>query len=300
MKAYAEILVFGAIAVSVHAAGFLAAPDRGEDGGGQQGDMMMSLHGVSPQMEAMVAEWTRPPEVQADLPAPAPAPAQTEQTGQTAPAPALELSQFAPVQMQAPETAQAVDPAGDTPTIDTHSAPPLPKADPPPKVRPKPRSDPKQLEKQKPKPKKAAAKAKPEQARKTAPKAQKAQDAQQQQKAAGAGKTRTAGTSGKAKVKSGNAKSAARALDVWGAQVRRAIERRKRPVRGLKRRAALVMQVTVAANGQVLSYRIVKSSGNGKADKAALRAVNGVRPPRAVQGVTVSQHSFRIPMIFNP
>ncbi|PLS22600.1 TonB family protein [Neptunicoccus cionae] len=300
MKAYAEILVFGAIAVSVHAAGFLAAPDTGEDGGGQQGDMMMSLHGVSAQMEAMVEEWTRPPEVKADLPAPATGPLQTAQTVETAPAPALELSEFAPVQLQAPEAVQADDPARDTPSINTHSAPLLPKADPPPKVRPKPRPERKKVEKVKPKPKETTSKAAPKQARKTAPKSQKAQDAQQQQKAAGAGKTHTAGTGGKAKVKSGNAASAARALDVWGAQVRRAIERRKRPVRGLKRRAALVMEVTVAANGQVISYRIAKSSGNGKADKAALRAVNGVRTPRAVQGVTVSQHSFRIPMIFNP
>ncbi|WP_069298296.1 TonB family protein [Neptunicoccus sediminis] len=297
MKVYAEMLVFGAIAISVHAAGFWVAPETGEDGGGQQGEMMLSLHGVTPQIEAMVADWTRPPDVQADQPAPVSSPVQTVQT---APAPPLEVSQFAPVQLQAPEAAQADDPARETPSINTHSAPQLPKVDPPPKVRPKPRPVPKQATKVKPKPKKTAAKAQPEQAPKTARKAQKAQDAQQQQKAAGAGSTQTAGTRGKAKVKSGNAKSAARALDVWGAQVRRAIERRKRPVRGLKRRAALVLEVTVAANGQVLSYRIVKSSGNGKADKAALRAVNGVRTPPAVQGVAVSKHSFRIPMLFNP
>ncbi|GGA20101.1 TonB family protein [Neptunicoccus cionae] len=300
MKAYAEILFFGAIAVSVHAAGFLAAPETGEDGGGQQGEMMMSLHGVTPQIEAMVEQWTRPPEVQTDLPAPAPQLSRPLETAQASPAPGLAPSPFAPVQLQAPHRTQANAPTLKAPAINTHSSPPPPRVDPPPKVRPKPRPAPKRAEKVKPKPKKPTTNAAPKPARKAAPKAQKAQAGQQQQKAAGAGKTRTTGTGGKAKVKSGTAKSAARALDVWGAQVRRAIERRKRPVRGLSRRASLVLQVTVAANGQVLSYRIVKSSGNGKADKAALRAVNGVRAPRAVRGVSVSKHSFRIPIIFNP
>ena len=102
-------------------------------------------------------------------------------------------------------------------------------------------------------------------------------------------------------MKSGSKANADKALEVWGAQVRRSIERRKKSVRGLKRRVRGTVSVTVAANGQVLSYRLSKSSGNKKADAAALHAVNSVeRVPKAVKGVAVRKHTFRIPMIFNP
>nr|WP_325252511.1 TonB family protein [Amylibacter sp.] len=298
MKVYAEILVFGAIAVSVHAAGFVASPETGEEGGGAQGEYLVSIQGVTPQMESLIAEWTTEPELQSVDPSPPIAQPAADQPIVQPQALALQDAQHAPVQLQALTIPEITERAPDLrPVIDTTPSQPEPEASPVPKVRPKPRPDPepepKAVEKPKPKAKKPDVK-------NTAKKAKPAQAGQSQQKAAGAGKSKTAGTAGAAQVKSGSAKSAAKALDVWGAQIRRAIERRKRSVRGLKRRATVVVQVTVAANGQLLSYRVVKGSGNGKADSAALQAVKGVRAPQAVKGVAVSKHSFRIPMIFNP
>lgn len=294
MKVYAEMLVFGAIAVSVHAAGFVAAPETGDEGGGAQGEYLVSIQGVTPQMETLIAEWTTEPVLQSTEPSPPIVPAPADQPIVEPIALALLDAQHAPVQLQALTAPQIADHAPDVrPVIDTTPSQPKPEPAPAPKVKPKPRPEPKVVEKPKPKAKKPDA-------NKTVKKSKPAQAGQSQQKAAGAGKTKTAGTAGAAQVKSGNAKSAAKALDVWGAQIRRAIERRKRSVRGLKRRATVVVQVTVSANGQLLSYRITNPSGNAKADKAALQAVKGVRAPKAVKGVAVSKHSFRIPMIFNP
>lgn len=300
MKVYAEMLVFGAIAVSVHAAGFVASPETGEEGGGAQGEYLVSIQGVTPQMESLIAEWTAEPELQSVDPTPPIAQPAADQPIAQPQALALREAQHAPVQLQALTTPNIADQSADVrPVIDTTPSQPEPEAAPMPKVKPKLRPEPKPAPKpkavEKPKPK-----AKKSEPTKTAKKSKPAQAGQAQQKAAGAGQTKTAGTAGAAQVKSGNAKSAAKALDVWGAQIRRAIERRKRSVRGLKRRATVVVQVTVAANGQLLSYRVVKGSGNGKADSAALQAVKGVRAPKAVRGVAVSKHSFRIPMIFNP
>ena len=294
MKVYAEMLVFGAIAVSVHAAGFAASPETGEEGGGVQGEYLVSIQGVTPQLESLIAQWTTEPQLQSVDPIPPVAPPAADQPIAPPQAMALLDAQHAPVQLQALTAPNSPDQAPDLrPVIDTTPSQPKPEPAPAPKVKPKPRPEPKVVEKPKPKAKKPDA-------NKTVKKSKPAQTGQSQQKAAGAGKTKTAGTAGAAQVKSGSAKSAAKALDVWGAQIRRAIERRKRSVRGLKRRATVVVQVTVAANGQLLSYRIVNGSGNGKADSAALQAVKGVNAPQAVKGVAVSKHSFRIPMIFNP
>ncbi len=311
MRVYAEITVFALIALGVHAAGFAVSPDKGAQSAGDEGAFLMSLQASTVQMEQLVEDWTTEPDVSQD----------TTVLSEVAPS-VEEPTLFEPAQMILPEPTRvpSVQPTElTTPSLMSEIAVPQAATEPAqkpqvdrelattPKIRPKTRpktiervqktkdaSKPNKVEKPKPKAPKKQTVSKPK-------KAKPARAAQRKQKAAGQGGQTSAGSVGKAKVKSGSAKSAAKAMDVWGAQIRRNIERRKKSVRGLKRRARVTVAVTVAANGQVLSYRLSKSSGNKKADTAALRAVNAAgRMPKAVKGVAVRKHTFRIPMIFNP
>jgi TolA protein len=307
MRIYAEISVFALIAIGVHAAGFAVAPDNGDQSSGDAGEFLVSLQGSTAQMEQLVADWTAPPDIEIVIPSLAETVPMLDQAEMPPSSlgllPNPNTSVVLPTQPTvSSEASEIAIPEAATEPAEKPKVEIAPQAVP--KKKPKPR--PKKVEQgkeAKPKetakaPKKIAAKKKLATKKK---KSQPAQEGQQKQKAAGQGGQSSAGSSGKAKVKSGSSAKTAKALDVWGAQIRRSIERRKKSVRGLKRRARVTMSVTVSANGQILSFRIAKSSGNKKADNAALRAVNSVgQVPKAAKGVAVRKHTFRVPMIFNP
>ena len=89
---------------------------------------------------------------------------------------------------------------------------------------------------------------------------------------------------------------------VWGAAIRKKVERRKaypKTAKGVAGR--VVVQMTVAANGGLLSASVAKSSGHPALDAAALTAVQRASPlPAAPAGLTVPSHSFALPMDFAP
>ncbi|PIB24255.1 hypothetical protein BFP76_03265 [Amylibacter kogurei] len=273
-----ETLGFGAIAVAVHLVMMFGLPNRGSQAGGEAGEHLLSLQGSTPQIEQLVAEWTAPPETVVTM-------AEEPVVAPTLPTPPV-IIPSAPAPNATP--ALPIKDVVETPKVVAPSDQMSIK----PKARPK-RVKP--IETAKPK---VAKTPKPQAKAKNSSTASKAQ---KKQKSAGSGGGKSAGNAGKAAVKSGKSANSAKALEVWGAQVRRAIERRKGSVRGMKRRVTVTIRVNVAANGQVLSFQIVKSSGNAKADNAALKTLNGIKSmPKAVKGVSKSKHSFVIPMIYQP
>lgn len=291
MRVYFEIGVFALIAVGVHAAGFAMKAETGDQSSGEGGAFLVSLQASNMQIEALVDEWTIAPAAVSE-------PSLNSLVLAEQPQESMPRSD---VENAVPEAVALAPVQPDAFSMNSDIALPNSVT----KPAEKPQKAPAVVSSRKPKPRperieqKAAPKPAVQQKKKKKPVA--AQAAQQKQKAVGQGGQTSAGSTGKARVKSGNNANAAKALDVWGAQVRRRIERRKKSVRGLKRRVRVTMSVTVAANGQVLSYRITKSSGNKKADSAALRAVNSAgRMPKAVKGVAVRKHTFRVPMIFQP
>ncbi|GHA52989.1 hypothetical protein GCM10008927_18450 [Amylibacter ulvae] len=288
-----ETLGFGAIALAAHLVMLFGIPDSGSQAGGEAGEHLLSLQGSNPQIEQLVAEWTAPAEpiieamvepviepviektapIKPVKPAAKPVDIPTERIPNATPA----LPIVEPVQtpeVAAPSDIMLVQPKSRPKTV-------------------------KQIEQPKPKVAKTPKPKAP--AKKTATKSSSASKAQTKQKAAGNGGGKSAGNAGKSAVKSGKSANSAKALEVWGAQIRRAIERRKGSVRGIKARATVTIRVNVAANGQVLSFQIAKRSGNAKADNAALKTLNGIKSmPKAVKGVSKSKHSFVIPMIYQP
>jgi periplasmic protein TonB len=62
MRKPAEFTLFGGLAIGLHLLLLADWPDRGAEVGGMRGAALVSLAGATPQIETMVATWTRPPE----------------------------------------------------------------------------------------------------------------------------------------------------------------------------------------------------------------------------------------------
>lgn len=278
MKTALELLVFGSIAILIHAFGFFYAPDPGAEASGQGGDFLVSLAAATPQIEKLVRDWETPPEPEILTPEmDAPTPPKPQTISQ--PSVTLPSLSAAPVQIQA-------QPHETKPEILTKAV-----------AKPKPKKPAKKPKLRKKDSSKKTTKKKPS----VKGKPRKSQAGQQKQRAVGSGGGAHAGTAGKSKVKTGKKVTAPKALQVWSAQIRNAINRRKRSVRGLTRRAKVMVRISVSANGQLLNYRIAKSSGSTKADRAALQVMNAIsKLPKAVRGVSGNKHSFDIPMIYKP
>ena len=92
----------------------------------------------------------------------------------------------------------------------------------------------------------------------------------------------------------------AKLQNIWGAKIRARIERRQRYPNGASGNGHVVVRLTVARSGQLLSHRIAKSSGNAAFDQAALRAVvRAGRFPSAPKTLDLQQLTFNLPMTFS-
>jgi len=238
MKRYAEIAIFGSIAVGIHIACFYTISAKGVQSGGADGEEAVSILGASQQIEMMVQQWEEPPKPVETLdikPI-------TQPTQDQAPAIAAPSSQTAAVLLPnliAP-TAPNVD---ETVKVQTATAKPIPK--------------PKRKVVEKPKPKKSVKK-------KPAPKVEKAQVAssrQKEQKSAGSGGGSFAGK-GQSNVTTGvSKKQIADMKQVWGAKIRRRIERSKKYPRGTRKNGKALIKLTVGRAGNIIAYSLKKSSG---------------------------------------
>jgi protein TonB len=307
MKSQFEFITFGFVAISIHIAGFMSTPDKGSQSSGDEGQHLISLQQVTPQFEALLEEWTSKPEVQTRTPQLKPLKTIVPLT------PSLTLATAMPQQVQVvlmpnrPEIARPKFPLHEVviaqrPTVkgeleneklDQMVTTML--------QRPKRRPETMHVVDSLPAKNIDIAKEKAQEASPRRSNLSSSQAGREKQKAAGFGGGSSAGISKKSKTTTGKSVESANALAAWGAQVRKKIERNKRSVGGLKRRAKAMITITVLTNGTVQSIRLSKSSGNKKADASALRAVKAAgRMPKAVNGVQGHKITFTIPLIFKP
>ncbi len=270
-----EPLFFGSVAIASHVALFVAAPVGMPPASGDDGRAVVTLAAAPQGMTEMVEAWTAPPQTMTEVAMPAPEAAipdaqQAAPRADSAPRPALPAPQMAMPQAQP-----------DSPAIDT-----APAARPAPKTRPKAKPAPK-----------AQATAKPSQ-KTSQPKSKSGTTPRAAQKAAGAGNKGNAGKNGKAKVATKKAANSPKALAKWHAGIRTRIERKKRAPRNCHASGTATLRLKIATSGQLVGLALLKSSGNGALDKAALTAAKGARLPAAPRGVTGAT-SVNLPIRFN-
>jgi protein TonB len=288
MKRVLEFWAFVAIAIGLHVAVGFSAPERGGDAGGSAGESFVTLQGSDAQVQMLIANWTAPPEHQAQLSDALVAP----QAGSDMPMrPKMQMD----TNPRAAATVAALRPA-QTPTqpwLDTQTATPRPKPEPKPAPRPKTKQPPEKVTQPDTKP---APTPKPE----TKPVASPPQPSQAptpNQRAAGNGGSPQSGTTGKTKaVGKGDDPSQ---IAQWGAKIRTQIERRKRPPRGVRGTGITHVLIQVAPTGQLLSAKVLKSSGLDVFDEAALAAVTRAgKFTRAPKTLNKSSYSFRFSIRF--
>ncbi|WP_245597320.1 TonB family protein [Leisingera caerulea] len=263
MKRAAELTVFAGIAALIHAALFAAAPRSGTQSSGAGGDALVSVQAADATMAEMVEAWQRPPQavpqLQPDLTRPPTVSA----------APAVPQFELAQAPRAAAQIALARPAPAETLEIDTTPPPPPPEQKPEPEAKPEPQP--------RPKPKRTR---EPQQARK----AEQTSASRAGQRAAGSGGGAQAGQAGGSAAATAEAGQRARLQAVWGAKIRARIERRKRYPSGASGSGVAVVRITVSRSGQLLGYRIAKSSGSAVFDQAALQAVTRAgkfpSPPR--------------------
>ncbi|WP_264211210.1 cell envelope integrity protein TolA [Leisingera thetidis] len=278
MKRTAEFTLFAGIAALIHVALFASAPDSGVHSSGAGGSEMISVQAADATVARMVEAWERPLLAQPQL-APDPAPPLQAPAAPELPQFDLARAPQAAAQIALAEPAPAEPPVADT-------APPPP---PPPERKPAPAAKPR------PKPQ-PAQKPEPQQARK----AEQTTAGRAEQRAAGSGGGAQTGQSGDAAAATARAGQQAKLQTIWGAKIRTRIERRKRYPSGASGKGTVVVRLTVARSGQLLSHRIARSSGNAALDQAALKAVlRAGKFPAAPKELGLSQLSFNLPMSFS-
>ncbi|ATG44282.1 tonB-like protein [Phaeobacter piscinae] len=282
MKRAAELTVFAGIATVIHVALFASAPKSGAEASGGGGDAMVSVQAASATVAEMVETWERPPQTQPQIDTALTPP----QTAPTAPVvPQFELA-------QAPSAARQIALAKPTPDdklqLDATPPPPPP---PPPNAEPQP--DPDLRPRAKPRPKQ-------EPTPQTAQKAKQTSAGRAAQRAAGSGGSAQAGQAGRAAAATAQAGQQAKLKSIWGAKIRARVERRKRYPSGARGNGKVIVRITVARNGQLISHRIARSSGNAALDQAALQAVaRAGKFPAAPKQLSLNQMTFNLPMTFS-
>ncbi|UWQ47917.1 energy transducer TonB [Leisingera aquaemixtae] len=276
MKRAAELTVFAGIATLIHAALFAAAPRSGAQSSGAGGEALVSVQAADATVADMVEAWQRPPQavpqLELDLTQPPPVPAP----------PAVPQFELAQAPRAAAQIALARPAPAGTLEVDTAAPPPPP-----------PEEQPETAAKPAPRPK---AVPEPQQARK----AEQTAASRAGQRSAGSGGGAQAGQGGSAAAATPQAGQEAKLQAVWGARIRARIERRKRFPAGASGSGVAVVRITVSRSGQLLEYRIAKSSGSAAFDQAALQAVARAGTfPAAPKKLGLSQLTFTLPMRFS-
>ncbi|MEO0904544.1 MAG: TonB family protein [Pseudomonadota bacterium] len=263
MTRWLEISLFVALALVLHIAVFATPPARGAQSQGAGGEAQTSLQGASAQMAAIVQEWETPPTQQqtidtAPTPPSLPTPDIPTFTAPEAPAVPRDLPQMIP------QSASDVAPA----VIETQPAEPPQRYAPTASVRPQARP--------------------PQRAQPSAPRAE--------QQAAGSGGGARAGQAQTAVAPALSPGQEAELKSVWGAQIFRQIERRKRAPRNQRRSGEVRVTLSVGRGGQLLSSAVSQSSGVPAFDQAALQAIARAAPfPSAP--AELPQGSYRFGLI---
>ncbi|MGG7644314.1 TonB family protein [Rhodovulum sp. YNF3179] len=322
MRQAVEIAGFLSLAAGLHLAVFaLTAPPGGGAGAGAEGRARVTLAAAPAGLAGTVAEWDRGPaaatEVAAAQRAPvAPAAAPTVSPPETAPAAPRRMSVLAPAPAQpARPTVETTPPPRATPDVMARLATPAPPSvDAAPRVTPRDapapggaRATPRmQAPRAEPAPRLDTAPAappppevRPAAEAAVAPKPRPVRQASvpvAPQKAAGPGAARTEGATVPRQAALTRGERAT-LMAAWGGQIRVAIERAKRGIRGGRGRA--MVELTVTRGGRLAGVRVVQSSGDAALDRAAVAAVQraGAFPP-APDRLPGQRFPFRLPVRF--
>jgi len=322
----------GLIAAGLHVLAFAALPGGGADSRGAGGDSLVTLQGATPQIEAMVAAWTAPPEtarpaalqapeqpVQVESATPeltpveaAPAPSRPSALSEPPAASAAPAAAQPPIPLPvpAPAIAEALTlPRSPAPRSAELRPEPLPpqrperqtRTTPPPQAPIAPPSPaaatPPRAEQPPPPPER---KPDPEPAERIAKQAQPAQAASQAQRASGHGGAAQAGTGGRADVATLSPGQRRSLVAAWGARIRTRIERAKRTPRGLRTGGRVVLRLQVDRAGALRGVTVRQSSGNPDLDAAAMQAVRRAgRFPAAPEGLDKPLYTFSLPVRFS-
>ena len=84
----------------------------------------------------------------------------------------------------------------------------------------------------------------------------------------------------------------------WGAKVRAAVERAKRYPSGTRASGTTRLNVRLNPAGQVVAVSVLQSSGDARLDRAAQRAVQRARLPRAPSDLTEASYAFGLSLRF--
>lgn len=304
--------VFVFLAISVHLAAVIVPSQHGSESGGDGGQTLVSLQGSSAQAAMMVQEWDRPPEiVEIERPqevskAPVSSPITPTQEVESIPAPTPEMPvpEAAEIDTLSVESIPTLtNPSLQITTNATVLADQSPTRPTPNTIQPPPSSEPDFQPPDTHVQGMSVPLVRPvsiEQDNPVAPRNQVAATASQSQQAAGNDENTDAGTSVAATTISNGEN--VRLEQVWGSQIRRAIERQKRYPRKAKLRGesgATAVSVIVGTNGRLIGYNIVGSSGSQTLDVAATDAVSRAgRFPNAPEGLQGNQFTFRFRIVF--
>ena len=334
LKQTIEIPIFGGAAVMLLLACFAALPEKGLQSGGAGGEGRATVAAATATVTEMVQRWQQPLQVQTST---ATAMDTRDLTSDTAAPllPQFELAQApkAMAQIGLPPTSLETDPVLE---VAAPSPPPVqPKIKdvaPPelralvapalrPDVQPKPETlvqpvlQPDRLEQpeaeapvQPVAPPEPAVEPDPEPATEPAspPPAEPTREAEQvsasraAQQAAGSGGSKEAGNSTAAVTTSSESASKNTQLgEIWRARIQNRILRAHRYPRRASGTAKVAIKITIAPSGQLLSHRLVRSSGEAVFDNAALRTIASIRRfPKAPRGYTGGQSRFNATMDF--
>lgn len=335
MRKTAEFLVFGLLAIGVHMFLLADSPDQGSDAGGSGGVAMVTIQLPPRQVETMVEEWTRPPQVhqQVDIDQP-----NVETAVEMAPVESIRIDAApnAAFKLAAMPTPDQVSPKQPLALQPAPVKPPEPIADPtltpvpqltrptprpqtktdqspkqalvPPAPAPDPTVDqlPEQVEappppptpkvEKKPEPK-PKPKTQPQKKAETAKEKKPASDGGASQKAAGSGGSSNAGISNSSKTSTLSKGQEASLINAWGARIRAQVVRRQRSISA---KGKVVLRITVSPSGTLRGVSVARSSGNSKVDTAAVSAVKRAgRFPRAPKKLTKSSYTFALPISYS-
>lgn len=302
--------VFIALAIALHVLA-VARPNQGAEAAGADGNARVTLAGATAQAAMMVQEWDRPPEIieleQPDQPPEPPTEIPETPTQETAaialPKPDLPIPDAPSTDQLNVETIPTLTSPSlqiePTPDVTQETAPTRPETtqmQPPPTLEATfhppethvqqmtvPVTRPQSIERDHP----------------PAPRNQPATQALAAQRAVGTGGGTDAGTTGNTVTVSDGQR--AEMQQIWGSQIRRAIERRKRyPRKAQSRgeRGTATISVTIARNGALLGATLIASSGSQLLDTAAMSAVSAASLPAAPSDLQGTQFSFRFRLVF--
>ena len=327
MGRFIEVIVFSFMALLLHMVGFYSVPAKGVQAGGVGGENAVSIIAASQQVETMVEAWDLPPVVGNATNQPIGLSTSVHVPTLSAPnstVAIVNIPSMEPSELSAPEAPAALDTSSTKPPekLEIKKLPELKKSLEVPVLKIENVSKETPSEPQKPveekhpkleelivrKPTKDNIRPPLRQSTKSsAPKKdvqrarinQRSSAGSDGQVSAGKGKSAFAGT-GNAKVSTGaSAKQLASIKAVWGARIRRRIERVKKYPRGVRKNGRAVVILVVSRSGNLMNYRLGRSSGNGKLDAAALQAVNkSGRLPAAPKELKGASYKFTVLIVF--